>query len=333
LFFKEDLLPERADKFVFRLAPYLSLVPAFLAFSIIPLGGDFRDGKGGLVTLFGHQTRLQLADPPVGVLFALAISSIAVYGIMLAGWSSGSKYPLLGAVRASAQMVSYEAALGLSLGAVLLVSGTLSTAGIVNLQSSLGNWNIVATGFVPFFIFMIAATAEMNRPPFDLVEAEQELVGGFNTEYSSIRFALFFLAEFMNTVTMSALIVTLFFGGPQPISIGDFTMDIPLLPNAIEGTVWLLLKVLVFLYIYVWFRATLPRFRYDQLMDLGWKILIPSSLGWFMLLAAQRVGREAGWDQMVVTIITALVLIAGYGLLQAAQHVSRANREKDGASF
>ena len=136
LFFKEDLLPERSDKFVFKLAPYLTLVPAFLAFAIIPLGGDFRDGKGGMVTMFGHQTRLQLADPPIGVLFALAISSIAVYGIMLAGWSSGSKYPLLGSVRASAQMVSYEAALGLSLGAVLLVSGTLSTAGIVNLQTS-----------------------------------------------------------------------------------------------------------------------------------------------------------------------------------------------------
>ena len=333
LFFKEDLIPERSDRFMFRLAPYLALVPAFLAFAIIPLGGDFRDGKGGLVTLFGQQTRLQLADPPVGVLFALAISSIAVYGIMLAGWSSGSKYPLLGAVRASAQMVSYEAALGLSLGAVLLVSGTLSTAGIVDMQSSIGNWNIVATGFVPFVIFLIASTAELNRPPFDLVEAEQELVGGFNTEYSSIRFALFFLAEFMNTVTMSALIVTLFFGGPQPISIGNTTLDIPLIPNAIEGTVWLLLKVLVFLYIYVWFRATLPRFRYDQLMDLGWKILIPGSLGWFMLLAAQRVGRDAGWDQIVVTLVTALVLIAGYGLLLAAQHVSRANREKDGASF
>ena len=333
LFFKEDLIPERSDRFMFRLAPYLALVPAFLAFAIIPLGGDFRDGKGGLVTLFGHQTRLQLADPPVGVLFALAISSIAVYGIMLAGWSSGSKYPLLGAVRASAQMVSYEAALGLSLGAVLLVSGTLSTAGIVNMQSSIGNWNIVATGFVPFVIFLIAATAELNRPPFDLVEAEQELVGGFNTEYSSIRFALFFLAEFMNTVTMSALIVTLFFGGPQPISIGNTTLDIPLIPNAIEGTIWLLLKVLVFLYIYVWFRATLPRFRYDQLMDLGWKILIPGSLGWFMLLAAQRVGRDAGWDQIVVTLVTALVLIGGYGLLLAAQHVSRVNREKDGASF
>ena len=333
LFFKEDLIPERSDRFMFRLAPYLALVPAFLAFAIIPLGGDFRDGKGGLVTLFGQQTRLQLADPPVGVLFALAISSIAVYGIMLAGWSSGSKYPLLGAVRASAQMVSYEAALGLSLGAVLLVSGTLSTAGIVNMQSSIGNWNIVATGFVPFVIFLIAATAELNRPPFDLVEAEQELVGGFNTEYSSIRFALFFLAEFMNTVTMSALIVTLFFGGPQPIAIGNTTLDIPFIPNAIEGTVWLLLKVLVFLYVYVWFRATLPRFRYDQLMDLGWKILIPGSLGWFMLLAAQRVGRDAGWDQMVVTLVTALVLIAGYGLLLAAQHVSRVNREKDGASF
>ena len=333
LFFKEDLIPERSDRFMFRLAPYLALVPAFLAFAIIPLGGDFRDGKGGLVTLFGHQTRLQLADPPVGVLFALAISSIAVYGIMLAGWSSGSKYPLLGAVRASAQMVSYEAALGLSLGAVLLVSGTLSTAGIVNLQSSIGNWNIVATGFVPFVIFLIAATAELNRPPFDLVEAEQELVGGFNTEYSSIRFALFFLAEFMNTVTMSALIVTLFFGGPQPISIGNTTLDMPFIPNAIEGTIWLLLKVLVFLYIYVWFRATLPRFRYDQLMDLGWKILIPGSLGWFMLLAAQRVGRDAGWDQILVTLVTALVLIVGYGLLLAAQHVSRVNREKDGASF
>ena len=333
LFFKEDLIPERSDRFMFRLAPYLALVPAFLAFAIIPLGGDFRDGKGGLVTLFGQQTRLQLADPPVGVLFALAISSIAVYGIMLAGWSSGSKYPLLGAVRASAQMVSYEAALGLSLGAVLLVSGTLSTAGIVDMQSSIGNWNIVATGFVPFVIFLIAATAELNRPPFDLVEAEQELVGGFNTEYSSIRFALFFLAEFMNTVTMSALIVTLFFGGPQPISIGSTTLDIPFIPNAIEGTVWLLLKVLVFLYIYVWFRATLPRFRYDQLMDLGWKILIPGSLGWFMLLAAQRVGRDAGWDQIVVTLVTAIVLIVGYGLLLAAQHVSRINREKDGASF
>ena len=333
LFFKEDLLPERADPLVFRLAPYLALVPAFLAFAIIPLGGDFRGDKAGLVTLFGHETRLQLADPPIGVLFALAISSIAVYGIMLAGWSSGSKYPLLGSVRASAQMVSYEAALGLSIAAVLLVSGTLSTAGIVDLQSSLGTWNVVATGFVPFIIFLIAGTAELNRPPFDLVEAEQELVGGFNTEYASIRFALFYLAEFMNTVTMSALIVTLFFGGPQPIAIGNTVLDIPLIPNALEGTVWLLLKILVFLYAYVWFRATLPRFRYDQLMNLGWKVLIPASLAWFMLLAAQRVGRDAGWDQIVVTLVTVIVLLGGYALLSAAQRVARLNREKDGASF
>jgi NADH-quinone oxidoreductase subunit H len=333
LFFKEDLLPERSDRLVFRLAPYLSLVPAFLAFAVIPLGGDYRDGNGGMVTLFGEQTRLQLADPPVGVLFALVVSSIAVYGIMLAGWSSGSKYPLLGSVRASAQMVSYEAALGLSIGAVLIVSGTLSTAGIVETQSSIGNWNIVATGFVPFVIFLIAATAELNRAPFDLVEAEQELVGGFNTEYSSIRFALFFLAEFMNVITMSALIVTLFFGGPQPIAIGDTVLDIPLIPNALEGTVWLMLKVIAFLYFYVWLHATLPRFRYDQLMNLGWKILIPAALGWFILLAAQRVGTNAGWDQTVVTVSTALVLIIGYVLLNAAHKVSRTNREKNGASF
>jgi NADH-quinone oxidoreductase subunit H len=262
----------------------------------------------------------------------LAMSSIAVYGIVLAGWSSGSKYPLLGSVRASAQMVSYEAALGLSIATVLLIGGMLSTNQIVAGQYGL-RWNLWMTGIVPFFIFIIAGTAELNRPPFDLVEAEQELVGGFNTEYSSIRFALFFLAEFMNTITMSALIVTLFFGGPQPITIGNTTLDIPVLPNALEGTVWLLLKVLVFLYIYVWFRATLPRFRYDQLMDLGWKILIPASLGWFMLLAAQRVGRDAGWDQIVVTLVSALVLIGGYALLQLAQKVSRSNREKDGASF
>ena len=170
---------------------------------------------------------MQLADPPIGILFVLALSSIAVYGVMLAGWSSGSKYPLLGSVRASAQMVSYEAALGLSLAAVLLFAGTLSTSGIVAGQDTLGDWNLIATGFVPFVIFLIAATAELNRPPFDLVEAEQELVGGFNTEYSAFRFALFFLAEFMNTITMSAVIVTLFLGGPQPIG----GLDIPLDPQ------------------------------------------------------------------------------------------------------
>ena len=333
LFFKEDLVPNRSDKFVFKLAPFLSFVPAFLSFAIIPLGGDFRDGKGGMVTWFGHQTRVQLADPPMGVLFALAVSAIAVYGIMLAGWSSGSKYPLLGSVRASAQMISYEAALGLSLGSVLLVTGTLSTSGIVIAQTTISQWNVIATGLVPFFIFFIAATAELNRPPFDLVEAEQELVGGFNTEYSSIRFALFYLAEFMNTVTMSALIVTLFFGGPQPIAVGNTVLDIPLIPNGIEGTVWLFLKVLVFLYIYVWLRATLPRFRYDQLMDFGWKVLIPASLGWFMLLAAQRLGRDQDWNTAFVTFVSVIVMATAYALLQASFRVSSRKRETEGSMF
>jgi NADH-quinone oxidoreductase subunit H len=331
LFFKEDLLPERADKWVFRVAPLLAVVPAFLVWSVIPLGGDFRDGKGGVVTWFGHETRVQLADPPVGILFVLALSSIAVYGIMLAGWSSGSKYPLLGAVRATAQMISYEAALGLSLAAVLLFSGTLSTAGIVAVQDEIIDWNIVATGFVPFIVFVIAATAELNRPPFDLVEAEQELVGGFNTEYSSIRFALFFLAEFMNTITMSGIIVTLFLGGPQPIKIGDTTLDIPLIGNSWEGTVWLLLKVLIFLYMYVWFRATLPRLRYDQLMDFGWKLLIPVALGWFVVLAAIKLGRDRDWSLWSVLPIALIAMGLGYLLFNAALRVSERNRE--GATY
>lgn len=333
LFFKEDLIPDRADRFVFRLAPLLALIPAFLAWAIIPLGGDFRDGNDGLVTWFGVQTRVQLADPPMGVLFALAISSIAVYGVMLAGWSSGSKYPLLGSVRASAQMVSYEAALGLSIASVFLVAGTLSTSGIVIGQASLGQWNLVTTGIVPMAIFLIAATAELNRPPFDLVEAEQEIVGGFHTEYSSIRFALFFLAEFMNTVTMSALIVTLFFGGPQPIAIGNIVLDIPLVPNALEGTIWLLAKVFVFLYIYVWFRATLPRFRYDQLMDLGWKLLIPASLAWFMLLAAQRLARNEGWNIVATTSVAVLVLAVSWMLLQLGLSRAAKDREAEGSMF
>jgi NADH-quinone oxidoreductase subunit H len=333
LFFKEDLLPERADKWVFRLAPLLAVVPAFLVWSVIPLGGDFRDGKGGVVTWFGHETRVQLADPPIGILFVLALSSIAVYGIMLAGWSSGSKYPLLGAVRATAQMISYEAALGLSLAAVLLFSGTLSTAGIVAVQEKVIDWNIVTTGFVPFFVFVIAATAELHRPPFDLVEAEQELVGGFNTEYSSIRFALFFLAEFMNTITMSGIIVTLFLGGPQPIKIGDTTLDIPIIGNAWEGTVWFFLKLLLFLYMYVWFRATLPRLRYDQLMDFGWKLLIPTALGWFVVLAAINVGRDRDWTLWTVVPVALIAMGLGYLLFSAALRVSARNRTREGVTY
>ncbi len=237
LIFKEGLVPDRADSVVFRLAPFLAFVPAFLVWTIIPLGGNFSDGHDGVVVLFGHPTYLQLADPPIGILFLLVLSSIAVYGMMLAGWSSGSKYPLLGSVRASAQMVSYEAAMGLSIASVLLLSGTLSTHGIALGQDTVGGWNIIATGLVPFVIFLIASTAEMNRPPFDLVEAEQELVSGFNTEYASFRFALFYLAEFMNAITMSAIVVTLFLGGPQPIAIGSHTVTLPFGPLDRHGVV------------------------------------------------------------------------------------------------
>ena len=321
-FFKEDLLPTRADRIVFRLAPFLSFVPGFLIWSVIPLGGDFSDGQDGTIEIFGEVTRVQLADPPIGILLVLALSSIAVYGIMLAGWASGSKYPLLGSVRASAQMISYEAALGLSLAAVLLSSGTLSTAGIVQGQDSFVDWNVISTGIVPFVIFLIAATAELNRPPFDLVEAEQELVGGFNTEYSGIRFALFFLAEFMGVVTMSAVMVTLFLGGPQGL------FDVPLIPGAIEGTLWFFVKLMGFLYLYVWLRATLPRLRYDQLMDFGWKILIPIALGWFLLLAALREFSPDGefGDSLRVVLISFAVGIVAVALFGAALRVSARNR-------
>ena len=334
LFFKEDLLPDKADPFVFKLAPYLSLVPAFLVFSVIPIGGDYSDkAHPGQISIFGKWTLMQLADPPIGILLVLALSSIAVYGIMLAGWASGSKYPLLGSVRASAQMVSYEAALGLSVAAVLLMTGTLSTNGIVAKQATLGSWNLVATIFVPFVIFVIAATAEANRPPFDLVEAEQELVGGFNTEYSSIRFALFYLSEFMNTVTMSAIIVTLFLGGPQPPF--RFLHNLPG-PGWLWGVVWFFGKLYLFLYMYVWFRATLPRLRYDQLMNLGWKVLIPGALGWLLLLVVVKVTQNAGWAR-AGRVAAAAGSVAAMGvlylLLNAAFRVAARNRAREGTMY
>ena len=295
LFFKEDLLPERADRFVFKLAPYLSLVPAFVAFAIVPVGG--------VVTVAHHTFELQVADPPIGILLLLAMSSISVYGVMLAGWSSGSKYPLLGSVRASAQMVSYEAALGMTVIMVVLLAGTLSTHGIVANQGQtfFASWNIIRTGVVPFLLFMVAITAELNRPPFDLVEAEQELVGGFHTEYSSIRFAMFFLAEFMNTITMSAVIVTLFLGGPDGPGFHVVHWLWPIL--------WFLGKTLLFLFAYVWFRAALPRLRYDQLMDLGWKVLIPLSLAWVLVVAAVLVGRWWGAVTIGGLIVAAALLV------------------------
>ena len=312
LFFKEDLLPERSDRFVFKLAPYLSILPAFLSFAIVPVGG--------FVTVSGHTFELQVADPPIGILFLLAMSSVSVYGVMLAGWSSGSKYPLLGSVRASAQMISYEAAYGLSVVMVVLLSGSLSTRAIVSSQSHtfFTSWFLIRTGILPFFLFMIAITAELNRPPFDLVEAEQELVGGFNTEYSSIRFALFYLAEFMNTITMSAVVVTLFLGGPDGPTAHVFVLSwlIPVL--------WFLGKTLIFLFVYVWLRAALPRLRYDQLMDLGWKVLIPLSLGWVLIIAAVAVGRWWG-----IGVIAGLLV--GFGLLLRSLYVGADRDEAAGA--
>jgi NADH-quinone oxidoreductase subunit H len=326
LFFKEDLVPDRSDRFVFKLAPYLSLVPAFLTFAIVPIGGNFRR-DGGMVDMFGDRTFLQVVDAPIGLLFFLAMSSIAVYGVMLAGWSSGSKYPLLGAVRASAQMVSYEAALGLALAAVFLKTGSLSSHDIVAGQvGNIIDWNIVQTWGVPFIIFWIAGTAELNRPPFDLVEAEQELVGGFHTEYSSIRFAMFFLAEFMNTITMSAIIVTVFLGGPNGPSFGPNWVRSWIFPTA-----WFMVKLLVFLFAFVWFRATLPRFRYDQLMDLGWKVLIPLALGWFVLLGAVDVFYSRGWDIGqrigVVAVGFVVMVLAGFLLRSAVRSGARKRAE------
>ncbi len=327
---KEDLIPDKSDRLVFRLAPILTMVPAFITFGLIPLGGDFSDGNGGVVRMFGHDTLLQLANPDAGVLVILAMSSIAVYGVMLAGWASGSKYPLLGSVRASAQMVSYEAALALSVLAVVLVSGTdsfgglgtLTTNGIVNAQVPWG-WNLWVTGLVPFVIFYVAATAELNRPPFDLVEAEQELVGSFQTEYSGFRFAIFYLAEFLNAVTMAAIIVTLFLGGPGgPVLFG---------PGWMWGFLWFFLKLVAVLYVFVWTRASVPRVRYDQLMDLGWKVMIPLALGWMLLLVAIRVGADADWNPILTVLGGAAVFAACYGLLVLAMRASRRNRELEGA--
>ena len=289
LFFKEDLLPDRADRRMFRLAPYLSSVPAFIMFTVVPIGG---------VIHFGHRsTQLQVADPPVGILLVLAASAVAVYGVLLAGWASGSKYPLLGAVRASAQLISYEAAMSLSVAAAVLISGSLSTRTIVDMQNGvirgfIPNWNVFRLGFVPFLVFLVASTAEMNRPPFDLVEAEQELVGGFHTEYSSVRFALFFLAEFMGTITMSAIAVTLFLGGPDGPGFHVVRWLWPIL--------WFAGKTIVLLFVQVWLRGTLPRLRYDQLMGFGWKFLIPISLGWLLVVGAMRV--SLGWGLIVVAI-------------------------------
>jgi NADH-quinone oxidoreductase subunit H len=292
LFFKEAFVPVRADKWVYKAAPYLALLPVFVAFSIVPFGGT--------ITIAGHTTELQLADPPFGILLMLACSGVAVYGVMLAGWSSGSKYPLLASVRASAQMVSYEAILGLTVAAVVLETGSLHTSAIWVAQRGpfLYHWNIIRTGVIPFALFSIALTAEMTRAPFDLVEAEEELSGGFNLEYGSIGFAFFYLAEYANLVTGSAMITTLWLGGPDGPSIGGHAI----------GPIYFMIKVLIILYIFIWIRATLPRMRYDQLMELGWKRLIPLALAMLMIDAGFQVSRRWGLVAVGGSLIGGVVL-------------------------
>ena len=301
LLLKEQILPMKADRAMYLLAPIIALVPSFLIFMIIPLGPDIN------VDFLGNSYQVQLvgADLNVGVLYFLALSSIAVYSVVLAGWSSGSKYPLLGGVRASAQMISYEAAMGLALVPVILYSGSLSLVDIVNSQKGtlssnipvldtivglIPQWNIFPQ-FIAFGIFFIAAVAEVNRAPFDLVEAEQELVGGFHTEYSGFRFAMFFLAEYINMFNMCAITATFFLGGWLGPT---FEGIAPPFISAIMPIIWLGVKTFALLFVFVWIRATLPRLRYDQLMELGWKRLIPISLIWLILSAVVLGVREFG---------------------------------------
>ncbi|MEJ8280633.1 NADH-quinone oxidoreductase subunit NuoH [Pseudonocardia spirodelae] len=286
LAFKEDIMPAMADKKVYFIAPVISTIPAFVAFSVIPFGGT--------VTIFGEETVLQLVDVPVGVLVVLACSSIGVYGIVLGGWASGSPYSLLGALRSAAQVISYEIALGLAVVGVVLYSGSLSTATIVGAQASGWYFWLLLPSFV---VFVIAMVGETNRAPFDLPEAESELVGGFHTEYSSLKFALFFLAEYVNMVTVSAMAVTLFLGGgmwPWPLSF-------------LNAYGWLqfvafIIKVLLFLFVFIWLRGTLPRFRYDQFMKLGWKVLVPVMLVWIVAIFGIRAFVNTGSDNYVLLL-------------------------------
>ncbi|GIM87012.1 NADH-quinone oxidoreductase subunit NuoH [Salinispora arenicola] len=293
--FKEDILPRSADKVVYFFAPVISVVCAVTALSVMPFGP--------MVSIFGHQTPLQVTDVSVAVLLVLACSSMAVYGVVLAGWASGSTYPLLGGLRSSAQLISYEIALGLSVVAVFMLSGTMSTSGIVAAQGerpqveffgldvSAPGWYAILL-FPSFVIFFIAIVGETNRAPFDLPEAESELVAGFMTEYSSLKFALIMLSEYVAMVTMSAFTVTLFLGGwraPWPLSIWD---------GANSGwwpMLWFFGKVLALVFVFVWLRGTLPRLRYDQFMRLGWKVLLPLNLLWILVLAGWL--KTQGWER------------------------------------
>lgn len=297
---KEGIVPSGVDKPVYLLAPIIATVPAFMAFAVIPFGPQ--------VSVLGTWTPLQLTDLPVAVLYILAVTSVGVYGIVLAGWASGSTYPLLGGLRSTAQVISYEVAMGLTFAAVFLDAGTMSTSGIVDAQ--FGTWYVFLL-LPSFLIYVTSMVGETNRAPFDLPEAEGELVGGFHTEYSSLRFAMFMLAEYVNMVTVSALAATMFLGGwhaPWPLNMwsGANSGWWPLL--------WFVLKVWAFLFVFMWLRATLPRLRYDQFMNLGWKVLIPVALGWVMVVATVRglrnEGHELRWVVLSVGgVVVALVLL------------------------
>jgi NADH-quinone oxidoreductase subunit H len=277
LLLKEDITPVRADRWVFTLAPIVAMVPALVAFAVIPFGRE--------ATLFGYRVPLFIADVNVGLLYLVSITSIGVYGIILAGYASNSKFPLLAGLRASAQLISYEIAVTMMLVSIVVLSGTLSMVGIIEAQYHARVWYIFLQP-VAFVILFIGGLAETNRAPFDLPEAEQELTGGYHTEYSGMRFALFFLAEYANMIVVSAVATTLFFGGwlrPFPNVEALWMLDY------VPGWMWFLAKTFVFLYIFIWIRATLPRYRYDQLMRLGWKVLIPLGIANLVVTAILKV--------------------------------------------
>ena len=311
---KEDLIPKAADRIVFVIAPIISATTCFMSFAVIPLSGK--------VKLFGHETIMQLTDIPVGVLYVFAIASVGVYGIVLAGWSSGSTYPLLGGLRSSAQVISYEVAMGLSLVAVFIYSGSMSTADIVAAQNQ---WWFCVTLFPSFVIYAISMVGETNRAPFDLAEAEGELVGGFQTEYSSLKFALFFLAEYVNIVAVSALATTLFLGGYHALPGLGFT------ESWLGGwftVIWFLAKVILFFFVFVWLRGTLPRLRYDQFMKFGWKVLIPFSLAWIMIVSTLRVLSLQGAPRAVVLgFVVGVVLLVFAASTVVESSKKRRNKE------
>jgi NADH-quinone oxidoreductase subunit H len=293
---KEDLIPAAADKVVFVIAPIISATTAFMAFAVMPLTGP--------VNFFGEETVMQLTDIPVGVLYVLATASVGVYGIVLAGWSSGSTYPLLGGLRSSAQVISYEIAMGLSLVSVFIYSGSMSTSSIVQAQQNTWWYGLVL--FPSFVIYAISMVGETNRAPFDLAEAEGELVGGFHTEYSSLKFALFFLAEYVNIIAVSALATTLFLGGYHAIPGLGFT------EQWLGGwftLIWFFIKVLFFFFIFVWLRGTLPRLRYDQFMQFGWKVLIPVSLLWILVVATLRIISTTSQSRPVTFAFAGVVVL------------------------